>query len=144
MAEVTAMPIPKEEAPVYAEWRDGYGEATPAEQAWADQEIAWASDPDWQAFQTLCYPESKAPSPAEVQAGVQRLVAAAERGHARAQHQLATELHLGQGRLGVGEDLPEAATWYAKAARNGHPLAYLHLRMLRAAHPEVFPAKQAE
>lgn len=51
-----------------------------------------AGEPDWQAFQALCYPESEAPSPEDVQADVGHLGTAAKYGHAPAKHPLATEL----------------------------------------------------
>lgn len=122
-----------------SEWRESHQEpeATDAERAWRTQEEAWASGPDWQAFAEFCYLGTGRPTPKALKEGIAHLRAAAERGHILAQHWLATELHMGQGRLGLAEDAAEAAAWYAVAARNGHPAAVMHLAMLYAAHPEA-------
>ncbi len=120
-----------------SERRDRDFEATDAERVWRERTEALERDPDWRAFRERCYPETGRPAPGALPAGVERLRAAAERGHAWAQHRLATELHAGRGRLGLAEDAAEAATWYAAAAGNGHPAAVMHLAMLYVAHPEV-------
>ena len=112
-------------------------EAATAERAWAAQEAAWTADPDWRKFLELCYPHPGPPTAEALHTGVRRLKAVAARGHALAAHQLATELHVGRGRLGLAEDPSQATRWYTQAIRQGHPLAAQHLRMLHAAHPEL-------
>ena len=52
-------------------------EATRAERARQAQEVAWDSDPDWQAFQSLCYSDTKTPDTAAVRKGVNHLIIAA-------------------------------------------------------------------
>ena len=52
-------------------------EATPAERALQAQEAAWYSDPDWQAFQRLCYSDTEVPDAAAVRKGVNHLITAA-------------------------------------------------------------------
>ena len=69
--------------------------------------------------------------------GVQHLIAAARRGHAPAQCRLATELHLGEGRLGIKLDIRKAASWYREAAINGDPIALQSLVILKATNPEI-------
>ena len=112
-------------------------EATRAERARQAQEAAWDSDPDWQAFQELCYSDTGAPDAAEIKKGVQHLIAAAQRGHAPAQCRLATELHLGEGRLGIKPDVYKAAAWYRAAANNGNPIALQSLVVLQYTHPGI-------
>ena len=112
-------------------------EATQGERARQAQETAWDSDPDWHAFRTLCYSDTKTPDAEAIRKGVQHLIAAAQRGHAPAQCRLATELHLGRGRLGIKPDIGKAAPWYRLAARNGDPIALQSLVVLKATHPDT-------
>ena len=118
-------------------------EATPTEWATQVQTDELQADPDWQVFQESCYREEGKPGPRQLQKGVKHLVKAAQRGHVFAQYQMATELHVGRGRLGIQEDVRTAALWYAEAANNGYPGAVMCLAMLYAAHPEV-PRKHIE
>ena len=60
-------------------------EATRAEHALQAREAAWESDPDWLAFQELCYSDTEAPDAAAIRKGVNHLIAAAQNGHALAQ-----------------------------------------------------------
>ena len=71
-------------------------EATRAERARQAREAGWDADPDWQAFQALCYSDTETPDAAALRKGVNHLIAAAQRDHAPAQCRLATELHLGR------------------------------------------------
>ena len=112
-------------------------EATRAERARQTHEAAWDSDPDWQAFRRLCYSDTEAPDAAAIRKGVNHLIAAARRGHAPAQCRLATELPLGEGRLGIKPDIYKAAAWYRLAAKNGDPIALQSLVVLKAVHPEI-------
>ena len=112
-------------------------EATRAERARLAREAAWASDPDWQAFQRLCYSDTETPDAEAVRKGVQYLIAAARRGHAPAQCRLATELHLGEGRLGIKPDIRKAAAWYRLAASKGDPIAHQSLVVLEFTHPQI-------
>lgn len=98
-------------------------EATRAERARQSREAEWEADPDWQAFQRLCYSDTEIPDAEAIKKGVQYLIAAAQRGHAPAQCRLATELHLGEGRLGIRPDIGKAAAWYRLAANSGDPVA---------------------
>ena len=98
------------------------------------QETAWDSDPDWHAFRTLCYSDTKTPDAEAVRKGVQHLIAAAQRGHAPAQCRLATELHMGEGRLGIKPDIRNAVAWYRAAAKHGDPIALQSLVVLKATH----------
>ena len=54
-----------------------------------------------------------------------------------AQCRLATELHLGEGRLGIKPDIHKAAAWYREAAKNGDPIALQSLVVLKATHPDT-------
>ena len=112
-------------------------EATRAERARQAREAAWDSDPDWQAFQRLCYSDTETPGAEAIRKGVNHLIAVAQRGHAPAQCRLATELHLGEGRLGIKPDIHKAAAWYRLAAKNGDPIALQSLVVLAATHPEI-------
>ena len=112
-------------------------EATQAERARQAQETAWDSDPDWHAFRTLCYPDTETPDAAVIKEGVNHLIAAAQRGNAPAQCRLATELHLGEGRLGIRPDVRKAAAWYRAAAKNGDPVALQSLVVLAVTHPDI-------
>ena len=60
-----------------------------------------------------------------------------QKGHAPAQCRLATELHLGEGRLGIKPDVHKAVDWYRLAAMNGDPIALQSLVVLKATHPET-------
>lgn len=112
-------------------------EATRAERDRQAREAEWDADPDWQAFQALCYSDTEIPDAEATKKGVQHLIAAAQRDHAPAQCRLATELHLGEGRLGIKPDIPKAAAWYRVAAKHGDPIALQSLVVLKATHPEV-------
>ena len=111
-------------------------EATRAERARQTREAKWEADPDWQAFQRLCYSDTGTPDAATIRKGVNQLIAAAQRGHAPAQCRLATELHLGEGRLGIKPDICNAAAWYRLAAKHGDPIALQSLVVLATTHPE--------
>ena len=111
-------------------------ESTQGERARQEQETAWETDPDWQAFQRLCYSDTESPDTAAIRKGVSHLIAAAQRDHAPAQCRLATELHLGEGRLGFKPDIRKAALWYRLAAKNGDPIALQSLVVLAVTHPE--------
>ena len=112
-------------------------QATRAERVRQTQEAAWDSDPDWQAFRRLCYSDTEAPDTAAIRKGVNHLIAAAQNGHAPAQCRLATELHLGGGRLGIKPDVRKAVAWYRLAAKNGDPIALQSLVVLKATHPDT-------
>ena len=112
-------------------------EATRAERARKAQEAAWDADPDWQAFHTLCYSDTEAPDEAAIRQGVQHLITAAQRDHAPAQCRLATELHMGEGRLGLKPDIRKAVEWYRVAARHGDPIALQSLVVLKMTHPNI-------
>ena len=113
-------------------------EATQAERARIAQEAVWEADPDWLAFRTLCYSDTGTPDAASIKKGVQHLIVAAQHGHAPAQYRLATELHLGEGRLGIKPDIRKAVAWYRLAAKNGDPIALQSLVVLAVTHPQVF------
>ena len=104
--------------------------ATRAERDRQEREAAWESDPDWQAFRRLCYPDTGTPGAADIKKGVRHLTAAAQRDHASAQCRLATELHLGEGRLGIKPDIHKAVAWYRLAAKGGDPVALQSLVVL--------------
>lgn len=112
-------------------------EATQAERARHAQDVAWETDPDWQAFQRLFYSDTKSLDAADIKEGVNHLIAAAHRGHAPAQCRLATELHLGEGRLGIRMDICKAVAWYQEAAKNGDPIALQSLVVLGVTHPDL-------
>ena len=112
-------------------------EATQAERARQAREAEWEADPDWQAFLSLCYSDTETPDAAAIRKGVNHLIAAAQRDHAPAQCRLATELHLGEGRLGIKPDVHKAAAWYRLAAKGGDPIALQSLVVLRFTHPEI-------
>ena len=112
-------------------------EATRAERARQAREAEWEADPDWQAFRRLCYSDTETPDAAAIRKGVNHLIAAAQRDHALAQCRLATELHLGEGRLGVKPDVSKAVAWYRAAAKNGDPIALQSLVVLELTHPEI-------
>ena len=112
-------------------------EATRAEIARQAQETEWEADPDWQAFQRLCYSDTETPDAAAIRKGVQHLIAAARRGHAPAQCRLATELHLGEGRLGIKPDIRKAVAWYREAAKICDPIAIQALVVLAVTHPHI-------
>lgn len=112
-------------------------EATRAERARQVRETDWDADPDWQAFQALCYSDTGRPYAAAVRKGVNHLMTAARNGHAPAQCRLATELHLGEGRLGIQPDIQKAVAWYRLAAKQGNPIALQSLVVLGATHPET-------
>ena len=112
-------------------------EATRAERARQSREAEWEADPDWQAFQAQCYSDTETPDAAALRKGVNHLIAAAQRGHAPAQCRLATELHLGAGRLGIKPDIGKAVGWYRAAAKHGDPIALQSLVVLKVTHPEV-------
>jgi len=112
-------------------------ESTRAERAWQAREAEWEADPDWQAFQSLCYSDTEMPDAATIRKGVNHLVTAAQNGHAPAQCRLATELHLGEGRLGIKPDIGKAAAWYRLAAGKGDPIALQSLVVLGVTHPET-------
>ena len=111
--------------------------ATRAERARLARKAAWASDPDWQAFQRLCYSDTETPDAEATRKGIQHLIAAAGRGHASAQCRLATELHLGEGRLGIKLDIRKAVAWYRLAASKGDPIAHQSLVVLEFTHPQI-------
>ena len=110
-------------------------EATQAELARQAQEAEWEADPDWQAFRRLCYSDTETPDSAAIRKGVNHLVTTAQNGHAPAQCRLATELHLGDGRLGIKPDVRKAVAWYRLAAQNGEPIALQSLAVLAVTHP---------
>ena len=112
-------------------------EATRAERARKAQEAAWDADPDWQAFHTLCYSDTETPDAAAIHQGVQHLMTAAQRDHTPAQCRLATELHLGEGRLGIKPDIRKALAWYRLAAKSGDAIAIQSLVVIKATHPEI-------
>ena len=112
-------------------------EATQAERVRMEQEAAWEKDPDWQAFQALCFSDTEAPNTEAIRKGVQHLIIAAQRGHAPAQCRLATELHLGEGRLGIKPDIRKAVAWYRTAAKHGDPIAIQSLVVLAVTHPQI-------
>ena len=112
-------------------------EATRAERARQAREAEWEADPDWQAFQSLCYSDTEMPDAAAIRKGVNQLIAAAQRDHAPAQCRLATELHLGEGRLGIKPNIGKAAAWYRLAAGKGDPIALQSLVVLGVTHPET-------
>ena len=112
-------------------------EATLSERAQQVREADWEADPDWQAFQRLCYSDTGTPDAAAIRKGVNHLITAARNGHALAQCRLATELHLGEGRLGIKPDIGKAATWYRLAAKNGDPIALQSLVVLKVTHPDT-------
>ena len=116
-------------------------EATRAERARQERETAWEADSDWQAFRRLCYSDNGTPDAAAIRKGVNHLIAAARRGHAPAQCRLATELHLGEGRLGIKPDIHMAAAWYREAAKNGDPIALQSLVVLGVTHPDIMKQK---
>ena len=112
-------------------------EATQGERARMALEAAWETDPDWQAFLTLCYSDTETPDTAAIRKGVNHLIAAAQRDHTPAQCRLATELYLGEGRLGIKTDIRKAVAWYRLAAKNGDPIALQSLVVLAVTHPEI-------
>ena len=112
-------------------------EATRAERARQAREAEWEADPDWQAFQALCYSDTGKPDTVAIQKGIHHLIAAAQRDHAPAQCRLATELHLGEGRLGIKPNIRKAAAWYRLAAKGGDPIALQSLVVLAVTHPEA-------
>ena len=112
-------------------------EATRAERSRQTREAEWEADPDWQAFRRLCYSDTGAPDAAAIRKGVKHLVTAAQNGHVSAQCRLATELHLGEGRLGIKPDVYKAVAWYRLAAKNGDPIALQSLVILKVTHPET-------
>ena len=116
-------------------------EATRAERAQQAREEVWETDPDWQAFQRLCYSDTGTPDAASIRKGVNHLIAAAQNGHAPAQCRLATELHLGEGRLGIKPDIRKAVAWYRAAAKNGDPIALQSLVVLAVTHPDLMKEK---
>ena len=83
------------------------------------------------------YSDTETPDAEAIRKGVNHLIAAAQRGHAPAQCRLATELHLGEGRLGIKMDIRKAVAWYRLAAKNGDPIALQSLVVLKAVHPEI-------
>ena len=111
-------------------------EATRAERARQEREEVWEADPDWQAFRRLCYSDTETPGAAAIRKGVNHLIAAAQRDHAPAQCRLATELHLGGGRLGIKPDIRKAVVWYRLAAKNGDPVALQSIVVLKVTHPD--------
>ena len=112
-------------------------ESTRAERDRQAREAEWGADPDWQAFQALCYSDAGMPDAAAIRKGVNHLMTAARHGHAPAQCRLATELHLGEGRLGIQPDIGKAAAWYRLAASKGDPIALQSLVVLGVTHPET-------
>ena len=112
-------------------------ESTQAERVRQAQEATWKADPDWQAFRTLCYSDTETPDAEAIRKGVNHLIAAAQCGHAPAQCRLATELHLGEGRLGIKPDIRKAVGWYRLAAKNGDPIAIQALVVLGVSHPDT-------
>ena len=115
-------------------------EATRAERDRQAREADWEADPDWQAFRGLCYSDTEIPDAADIKKGVQHLIVAAQRDHAPAQCRLATELHLGEGRLGIKPDIDKAVAWFRLAAKNGDPIALQSLVVLNVTHPEISDA----
>ena len=113
-------------------------EATRAERAQQAREAEWEADQDWQAFRNLCYSDTEVLDAAAIRKGVNHLVTAARNGHALAQCRLATELHLGEGRLGIKPDIGKAAAWYRSAAKQGDPIALQCLVVLEITNPEIF------
>ena len=111
-------------------------EATRSERARQAREAEWEADPDWQAFRNLCYSDTDTPDSAAIRKGVNHLITAAQSGHAPAQCRLATELHLGEGRLGIKQDIRKAVAWYRLAAKHGDPIALQSLVILKVTHPE--------
>ena len=111
-------------------------EATRSERARQAREAEWEADPDWQAFRNLCYSDTEMPDSAAIRKGVNHLINAAQNSHAPAQCRLATELHLGEGRLGIKPDIGKAAAWYRSAAKQGDPIALQSLVILKVTHPE--------
>ena len=116
-------------------------EATQAERTRQAQEATWEADPDWQAFQRLCYSDTETPDAAAIRKGVNHLIAAAQRGHVPAQCRLATELHLGEGRFGIKPDIRKAVAWYRLAAKSGDPIALQSLVVLGVTHPDIMKQK---
>lgn len=112
-------------------------EATRAERDRQAREADWEADTDWQAFQALCYSDTGTPEAAAIRKGVNHLIAAARRGHVPAQCRLATELHLGEGRLGIKPDIRKAVAWYRLAAKQGDPIALQSLVVLETVHPDL-------
>ena len=112
-------------------------EATRAERAQQMREAKWEADSDWQAFRRLCYSDTRTPDAAAIRKGVNHLITAAQRGHAPAQCRLATELHLGEGRLGIKPDIGNAIAWYRSAAKHGDPIALQSLVVLAVTHSSV-------
>lgn len=112
-------------------------EATRTERARQAREAVWEADPDWQAFRRLCYSDTGTPDSAAIRKGVNHLITAARNGHALAQCRLATELHLGEGRLGIKPDVHKAVAWYRAAAKHGDPIALQSLVILKVTHPEM-------
>ena len=112
-------------------------ESTRAERARQAREAEWEADPDWQAFRRLCYSDTETPDAAAIRKGVNHLMMATQRGHAPAQCRLATELHLGEGWLGIKPNIGKAAAWYRAAAKNGDPVALQSLVILKVTHPEI-------
>ena len=119
-------------------------EATRAERARQAREAEWEADPDWQAFRNLCYSDTRTPDAAAIRKGVNHLVTAAQNGHAPAQCRLATELHLGEGRLGIKPDIGKAVAWYRLAAKNGDPIALQSLVVLGSTHPELIEQEKGK
>ena len=112
-------------------------ESTRAERARQAQEAKWEADPDWQAFRRLCYSDTETPDAAAIRKGVNHLITAAQHDHAPAQCRLATELHLGEGRLGIKPDVRKAVGWYRLAAKQGDSIALQSLVILNAIQPEI-------
>ena len=112
-------------------------EATRAERARQERETAWEADSDWQAFRRLCYSDTGTPDAAAIRKGVNHLVTAAQNGHALAQCRLATELHLGERRLGIKPDVSKAVDWYRASAKHGDPIALQSLVVLAVTHPDI-------
>ena len=112
-------------------------EATLSERARQAREAEWEADQDWQAFRRLCYSDTEMPDAAAIRKGVNHLIIAAQNDHAPAQCRLATELHLGEGRLGIKPDIHKAAAWYQLAAKNGDPIALQSLVVLGVTNPEI-------
>ena len=118
-------------------------EATRAERARQEREAAWEADPDWQAFRRLRYPDTGTPDAAAIRKGVNHLVTAAQNGHAPAQCRLATEMHLGEGRLGIKPDVRKAVAWYRLAAKHDDPIALQSLVVLAVTHPDMMKQESA-
>ena len=112
-------------------------EATQSERVRQALEAEWEADPDWRAFRKLCYSDTGTPNVAAIRKGVNHLITAAQNGHALAQCRLATELHLGEGRLGIKPNIHKAAAWYRAAAKKGDPIALQSLVVLKASHPDT-------